>query len=145
MHEGTPSKGIEFFNLLNESDEFCMELGKVTLAAGKLEATLIESLEKKDINESLERATLGRLIKIAKHAEYIDNNLSLALESVCQQRNYLTHNIYALFSGLIEETILEKEDLLDSDVQLFIERAWQLQDNLNNLAKIARKEIESVI
>ena len=34
MYEGTPSKGIDFFNLLNESVEFCMELGKVTLAAG---------------------------------------------------------------------------------------------------------------
>jgi hypothetical protein len=32
------------------------------------------------------------------------------------QRNYLTHNIYALFADLLEETILEKENLVDTDV-----------------------------
>lgn len=58
------------------------------------------------------------------------------LEEIKDQRNYLAHNIYALFSGLIEETILERSGLLDSDVATYTDRAWQLQDNLNGLADI---------
>jgi hypothetical protein len=59
-----------------------------------------------------------------------------ALEMLRDQRNYLTHNIHALFSGLVEETILESTGLLDSDVDLFTERAWQLKENLEGLADI---------
>ena len=52
------------------------------------------------------------------------------------QRNYLAHNVHALFSGLVEETILERTGLLDSDVSLYTDRAWQLRENLENLADI---------
>jgi hypothetical protein len=38
--------------------------------------------------------------------------------------------------GVIEETILESTDLLDSDVDLYTGRAWQLKENLNGLADI---------
>lgn len=56
------------------------------------------------------------------------------------QRNYLAHDIHALFSGFVEETLLQKSDLLDSDVDLFTDRAWQLHGNLNNLAENIEKE-----
>jgi len=63
-----------------------------------------------------------------------------ALELLRDQRNYLTHSIHSLLSGWIEETILEKSNLLDSDVVTYTERAWQLAENLNGLADIVEKE-----
>jgi hypothetical protein len=33
---------------------------------------------------------------------------------------------------------MEKENLLDSDVELYIERAWQLIENLNDLANLIK-------
>ncbi len=62
-----------------------------------------------------------------------------ALEQLNTQRNYLAHNIYALFTGRVEETILPREKLLDSDIDVFTERAWQLTENLNGLAEIVVK------
>ena len=56
------------------------------------------------------------------------------------QRNYLTHNIYSLFIDLLDETILEKNKLLDSDVHTYIERAWQLKKNLIALTEIIQEE-----
>jgi len=55
---------------------------------------------------------------------------------ILKQRNFITHNIYALFTDLIDETIMEKENLLDSDVELYIERAWKLTENLNDLTNL---------
>jgi len=52
------------------------------------------------------------------------------------QRNYLTHNVHALLSDLIGETILERANLLDSGVDMYTERAWELNNNLNGLARI---------
>ena len=39
---------------------------------------------------------------------------------ISKQRNFITHNIYALFIDQLDETILEKNNLLDSDVHLYI-------------------------
>lgn len=57
-----------------------------------------------------------------------------------RQRDYLAHSAHALFAELIEESILPRSDLLDSDVHTFRERAWQLAENLNVLADIVAKE-----
>ena len=54
---------------------------------------------------------------------------------VKNQRNYLTHNIYALFADLKEETVLPKNNLLDSDVLTYIECALQLRENLDSLSE----------
>jgi hypothetical protein len=62
------------------------------------------------------------------------------LKMLRDQRNYLTHNVHALFLGLVRETILERDGLLDSDVDTFTERAWQLQENLNGLAEIIERD-----
>jgi hypothetical protein len=53
--------------------------------------------------------------------------------------NYLTHNIYALLNNQIDETILEREDLLDSDVHTYTERAWVLNDNIKGLTEIIKR------
>lgn len=140
MYRGEPTKGIAFYNLLFESDEFNIELGKVILAAGKLEAELILFLKRSGITQNLSRSTFGSLIKIGKqHNLFNNNNLTIALELICKQRNYLTHNIYALFIDLHEETILEKNNLLDTDVELYIERALQLKENLLGIADVINK------
>lgn len=136
MYKGEPSEGLEFYNLLIQSDEFTSELGKVTLASGKLEAELILFLKHRGIEGKNRKPTLGTLIKIAEENQALDTNMISALWQVSEQRNYLTHNIYALFSDLIDETILGKENLLDSDVHLYLERAWQLKENLDGLTDI---------
>lgn len=140
MYKGKQTKGLEFYKLLNESEEFTSELGKVALASGKLEAELIILLTKNGIKEKYKKATLGTLIDIADKNELIDKNMKNILKGLSKQRNYISHNIYALFIDLIGETILEKENLLDTDVILYIERAWQLSENLNAIANIFEQE-----
>lgn len=140
IYKGEPSKGIEFYNLLNQSEEFTSELGKVALASGKLESELILLLSRNEINGNYKKGTLGILIKIANENNLFNENEKIAFKMISKQRNYITHNIYALFTDLIEETVLEKENLLDSDVHLYIERAWQLRESLNDLADIIKRK-----
>ena len=140
MYKGEPSEGIKFFNLLLESDEFTSELGKVALASGKLEAELILFFKNNGIKEKYEKATLGKLINIGEKEKVFDKNLTAALKVVSKQRNYLTHSIYALFIDLIEESILEKSNLLDSDVHTYLDKVWQLKENLFALADIIQKK-----
>lgn len=142
MYKGEPTEGMEFYNLLLASDEFTSELGKVTLASGKLEAELIIFLNKNGIKGNYKRATLGTLIDLTERNDLLDKNMISELKHKSMQRNYITHNIYALFTDLIDETILEKNDLLDSDVHLYIERAWQLKENLDGLSDIVKKKNE---
>ena len=138
MYKGKPSKGIEFFTLLNQSEEFTSELGKVALASGRLEVEFILYLTENDVKGNYKKATLGTLIRIANENKLLSENENLIFKQISKQRNYITHNIYALFSDLIDETIMEKEKLLDSDVHLYTERAWQLRDNLNGLSDVIK-------
>jgi len=140
MYIGEPTQGKEFYDLLYQSDEFTSELGKVTLASSKLEAEIILFLKRKGIKDNYEKATLGKLIDIVKKNNLIDYNLIISLKQISIQRNYLTHNIYSLFIDLLDETILEKNNLLDSDVHTYIERTWQLKENLIALSEIIQEE-----
>ena len=139
-YKGKPTEGIEFYNLLLQSNEFTSELGKVAMASGKLEAELMLFLKQNGVNENFKKATLGKLIEVGEKNNLFDNNLIIALKQTSEQRNYLTHNIYALFIDLIDETVLEKSNLLDSDVYTYLERAWQLKENLNDLANIFQQK-----
>jgi hypothetical protein len=56
------------------------------------------------------------------------------------QRNYLTHTLFELFAGMVEETLLPRSKLIDSDVDMFAEKAWQLERNLTGLAEIVSSE-----
>ena len=138
MYKGKPSKGIEFYNLLNQSEEFTSELGKVALASGRLEVEFILYLIENDVKGNYKKAPLGTLIRIANENKLLSENENLIFKQISKQRNYITHNIYALFSDLIDETIMEKEKLLDSDVHLYTERAWQLRDNLKGLSDVIK-------
>lgn len=142
MYKGEPTEGIKFYNLLVESEEFTSELGKAALASGRLEAELILFLKRNGITENYKKATLGPLVDIAEKNDLLDKNMIIALRQISKQRNYITHNIYALFTDLIDETVLEKNNLLDSDVHLYIERAWQLKENLDGLADIIKQKNE---
>lgn len=141
MYKGKPTNGLEFYNLLLNSDEFTSALGKVTMASGRLEAEIIMHFNKAGVVGEFENATLGRLIKIGRNKNIFDNNLVMALEMISKQRNYLTHNIYALFSDAIEETILEKNNLLDSDVVTYLDKVYQLYENLIGMADVIKKGV----
>jgi len=139
MFNGEPSSGVDFFNLLMESEEFNIEMGKLTLAAGRLEAELIHFYKRKGVNENLSRYTLGKLIQYGKSNKLLERNLASALESTCKQRNYITHNIYALFMELLDETMLPKKDLIDTDVLTYTDYAWETKNNLIGLADLISK------
>ena len=136
MYKGKRTEGQEFYKLLFENVEFNSELGRVVLAAGRLESELILFFHRNEVESNFNNATLGRLIKVGKENNLYDNNLFRALDTIRIQRNYLMHNIHALLTNSIEETILEGRDLLDSDVHTYIERAWQLKENINHLAEV---------
>lgn len=138
MRKGEPASGQEFFDLLCGDTEFCTELGRAMLAAGRLESELKQFLAANNIRDT-EKATLGQLTRHLKHHGLL-TKMQPHLDMLSTQRNYLAHSMHALFSELIEETILPRSDLLDSDVDVFTERAWQLADNLNALAGIVAKE-----
>lgn len=141
MYSGKWVKSEEFFNLLEKSEKFTSELGKVTLSASKLESELAILLQKCEDNDEVKKVTLGRLVNRIEKFDILDENVICSLNMVKEQRNYLTHNIYALLNGYLEETILEKKNLIDSDVHTYIERALQLKENLNGLAEVVREYI----
>lgn len=139
MRKGEPAEGIEFYKLLYADDEFCKELGRAVLATGRLETELIKYMDNKNVGEKTKKATLGILIEYARKHELLTKMVPV-LEILRDQRNYLAHNIYALFSGFIEETILPGSGLLNSDVDLFTDRVCQLTEDLNWLADVVVKE-----
>jgi len=136
LRKGEPAEGLDFYSLLCQDDDFCKELGRVVLAAGRLESGLRQLVINSGLNKNISRFTLGQLITLVKERNLLPASELPAFEILTIQRNCLTHNIHALLSGLIEETILEGSNLLDSDVDVFTERAWQLTDNLNGLAEV---------
>ena len=121
MRKGEPALGKEFFDLLCADSEFCAELGRAMLAAGRLESELKQFLAARNVQKP-EHPTLGQLTKLLKHNDLLVK-MQPHLDHLSKQRNYLAHSVYALFAELMEETILPRSDLLDSDVDVFAERA----------------------
>jgi len=137
--KGEPIRGLKFYELLMESTEFTSELGKITLNSGKMESELIQLLKRNNISGKFQKSTLGTLIRIAHINKILTDNEIKSFQLITKQRNYLIHNIYALLNYQIDETILEREDLLDSDVHTYFERAWVLNDNLKGLTEIIKQ------
>lgn len=140
MYKGEPTKGLEFYKLLYNSEEFTSEMGKVTLVAGQLEAELMLYLVRKGLKIEFKQLTLGQLISIGKKNSAFDKNLIYALELMRDQRNYLTHNIYALLTNQVDETILKGRNLLDSDVHTYTEEAWILKKSLIDIVELIKNE-----
>lgn len=139
MYKGEELKGINFFNLLIKSKEFNMELGKLVLYSGRLESEMILFFRRNFFNKFKINLTLGGLIKFGETNKLFDKNLIISLNMVCKQRNYLTHNIYALFIELADVTILERENLLDTDVLSYIDKVYVLNENIKHLTEIINK------
>jgi hypothetical protein len=135
IRSGGSVDGLQFFELLRADDQFCAELGRVVLAAGRLESALKRTLARNGFARDTGKATLGKLIDFCREKDIIAKMIP-ALETLRDQRNYLLHNIHALLSDLIQETILERANLINSDVHTYTERAWQLKENLDGLADL---------
>ncbi len=136
MRNGDSLEGLDFFAALNEDEAFCVELGKAMLAAGKLEVELVNYLSQQKKIDG--KKTLGQLIGFAEKHELLTDMVA-ALKTINSQRNYLAHNIYGLFSGLLTETLLPKSGLLDSDIDVFTLTAIGLKNDLLGLADIVAK------
>jgi hypothetical protein len=140
MWSGEPAAGLVFYEFLRADDEFCVELGRAVLAAGRLESALVGYLQQQEPDLRTAKATLGTLIRYAEDRTLL-SNLVPALRTLSMQRNYLAHSLHALFSGLVEESILPRNGLVDSDVSLFRERAWQLRQDLDDLAAMVERQV----
>jgi hypothetical protein len=81
---------------------------------------------------------LGQLIGLAEKHELLTDMVP-ALKTINSQRNYLAHNIYGLFSGLLSETLLPKKRLLDSDIDVFTLKAIELKNDFLGLTDIVIK------
>ncbi|WP_309500174.1 hypothetical protein [Sulfurovum sp.] len=125
-----------FFNLLLIDDIFCQELGRVLLLSGKLESILSQYLEKNKIKLFKNKATLGNLINELDKNGLLSSNLKAILSMMKTQRNYLSHSIYDLLTYQIDETILEREVIIDSDVMTYTERVLNLKENLLGIIEI---------
>ena len=141
MRKGEPAAGLEFYRLLRADDEFCAELGRAVIAAGRLESALVRFLQDRDPDLRTARATIGTLIRYAEERALL-SDLAPALRTLATQRNYLAHSLHALFSGLVQESILPRSGLLDSDVNGFTERAWQLHQDLDRFAELVERQIQ---
>ena len=137
--EGRGVSGPEFFELLRADTEFCAQLGQAMLAAGRLETELKRYLRRQKPELDTRYANLGSLVRALKKFSLLEK-MQPVLDILNGQRNYLAHSIHALLSDWIEQTILEREGLLDSDLIAYHERAWQLTENLNGLADIVQRE-----
>lgn len=128
-----------FFNLLLTDDIFCKELGRVLLLSGKLESILSQYLGKNKIKLSKNKATLGNLINELDKNGLLSSNFKAVLSMMKTQRNYLSHSIYDLLTYQIDETILEREGIIDSDVITYTERVLNLKENILGIIQIIEK------
>lgn len=131
---------VEFFEALVEDPEFCRQLGRVTLASSRLEGRLILFLEQSGVEVS-KRLTLGALVSKLEQKDLISTKGAMSLREVVAQRNYLTHSIFGLLAGSLEETLLPVEGLLESDVATYAQYAWELEDNLNGMIGIVESRL----
>ena len=129
-----------FYNILFTNDEFCMELGRVILVTGKLESLIKKFLNENNENTKFIESTLGGLIFKLKKYDSLKNVVP-ALSMLKDQRNTLIHEIHSYFSGLIEHTLIDDDNLIDSDVSLFIERAIILRENVEGIIQIINGKI----
>jgi len=128
-----------FFDLLYNDVEFCNGMGKVMLSASKLETSLRKFLKTKHIKFN-PKATLGNLVTILIENNLLSENGQIHFKNLALQRNYLAHNLYALFTKEIEETIIIGiDELTAEDTDVFIYRAYQLAEDFLFFSEIVSK------
>ena len=132
---------LEFFERLYADQEFCSQLGRVTLASGQLESDLRAYLVLRGVSVSERESTLGALTKKLQDHRMLSENGVEILRTLKRQRNYLTHSLFDLFSVRVAETLLPSTGLVPFDVTVFTEKAWELEQNLAGLSEIVEKRI----
>ena len=133
----------QFFDLLYNDVEFCEGLGKVMLAASKLETDIRKYLKARNITFQ-SKSTLGNLVNKLIENNLLSKNAEEYFKDLALKRNYLAHSLYDLFTKEIEETILERDELTAVDTDVFISRAYDLADSFLSIAEIiSRKDIAS--
>jgi len=133
---------VDFYELLSSREEFCCAIGRVMLSASKLEIDLKKylRLHGKEVKER--RATLGNLIKILRDNGHLTRNGEMHFALINTQRNYLIHNLYGSFMGEIDNALLPVDDLVEMDVETYIDRAQETAENLGHYSKIVVGAIE---
>jgi hypothetical protein len=135
---------LDFFDLLYADSEFCGQLGRVTLAASRLESNVREYLRVRGIPLGKRDRTLGQLTAMLENHGMISENGVRILRGLKKQRNYLTHSLFDLFAERIDETLLPRAAILRGDVSTFAEKAWELEQNLIGLAALVEEQIRAV-
>ena len=133
---------LEFYDLLEGNDEFCCVLGKIMLVASKLEILLKQYLRLHVSEVSEKRATLGNLIKILKDNGHLTRNGEIHFSQANMQRNYLIHNLYGSFVNEIEQALLPVENLVDMDIEVYIEKALQTVENFHSYTDLVSRAIQ---
>lgn len=137
----------EFFRVLYGHRSFCAGLGRVMLAAGRLETNLRAYLKLKEVTGVRTNSTLGSLVRQLKVNDLLTRNGEMHFDDLTLKRNYLAHSPYRLFSEEIEQTLLPSHELVMEDVSLFEERVNALAEdfmffaNLVSEASIAKPRL----
>ena len=132
----------KFFDLLAKDVKFCDGLGKAMLFASQLETNLRAYLKKQGIKGIRKKSTLGELVKHLKKNDLLSLNGTIHFDQLVMQRNCLTHNLYGLFSGETEETLLPGKNLVEMDLDIFSERAQKLSGNFLTFTNIVKEATE---
>lgn len=136
---------IAFFERLSADPEFCEAMGRMTLAAGRLESDLRVYLMLRGVVPPPERTGFGSLIAALQGNGFVSENGVTVLRTIKTQRNYLTHSLYDLLSARVPETILPARDLIPLDVLSFTDKATSLADDLLHLSLIAERQIQALL
>ncbi|MBU2600820.1 MAG: hypothetical protein KKA32_01440 [Actinobacteria bacterium] len=95
------------FEMLSKDTECCAALGRMTLAAARLESDLRVFLTLNGVQVGA-AATFGGLVKkLGDNGLLSDSGLGI-LRGLKRQRNYLTHNLYGLFAARIDEDLMTR-------------------------------------
>lgn len=128
----------EFFRQLYNDRDFCCGLGKLMLASGTLETNLRRFLDARSIKYR-QASTLGSLIKKLKDADLLTENGKTHFEDIARKRNYLTHNLYGLFSKELDETLLPREMLVSIDTSIYVQRVEELVEDFLFFSSLVAK------
>jgi hypothetical protein len=63
------------------------------------------------------------MVALLKKNRLLTRNGESHFDDLVHKRNYLAHSLYDLFTAEIDESILERENLVKEDVDIFIYRA----------------------
>jgi len=133
---------LNFYELLENSDEFCRALGKAMLVASKLEILIKQYLRLHGNVVPEKRATLGNLIDILRRNGHLTINGEIHFGQAGIQRNYLIHNLYGSFVDEIEEKLLPVDDLVEMDVEIYTDQVQQTITNFEAYVTVVQAAIE---